>query len=122
MELKEFVQNVLTDLIDGVEEVRNSSQRDLRLSRNVQSNQTIEFDIALTVEEEKSNTTEGKLTGKGNIKVASINGNVKSQSENSNNTTHTSRIKFGVYVDERTNDEKEKNSNAARQAMTDLTS
>ena len=65
MELKEFTKKVLKDLIDGVEEVRKDSSRDLRLTSN-SSYRTVEFDVAVTVESELS----GKASG--GIKVLSF--------------------------------------------------
>lgn len=54
MELKEFVQNVLSDLVTAVEDTRATSIRDMYLTSNSQTGQTVEFDIAVTVED---NTT-----------------------------------------------------------------
>ena len=50
MELKEFVKNVLKDLVEAVEETRVNSNRDMHLGSG-KENRTVEFDIAVTVED-----------------------------------------------------------------------
>lgn len=100
MELKEFVKNVLTDLVGSVEEVRNESKRDMRLS-NTKENRTIEFDIAVTVEDSTANS------GKAGIKIYKViegGGDISKESKNSS----VSRIKFGVNIDESTKEEHDK--------------
>jgi hypothetical protein len=92
MEIKEFVKNVLKDLVDAVEEVRRDSSRDMKLSSHKESNQTVEFDIAVTVED----TTAG--SGKAGIKIFQMiegGGEMSKESKNSS----VSRIKFGIYID-----------------------
>lgn len=56
MELKDFVKNVLIDLVNAVEETRSESCRDMSLRSNTQTGQSIEFDIAVTVEDTASKT------------------------------------------------------------------
>jgi hypothetical protein len=92
MELKQFVKNVLKDLVDAVEEVRHESTRDMKLSSHKESNQTVEFDIAVTVED----STTG--TGKAGIKVFQIiegGGELSKEQKNSS----VSRVKFGVHIE-----------------------
>ncbi len=97
MELKEFVKNVLKDLVDAVEETRRESSRDMRLDSN-KDTRTVEFDIAVTVEDATSSS------GKAGIKVFQIiegGGDVSKEYKNSS----VSRVKFGVYVDTLTKEE-----------------
>ena len=91
MELKEFVKSVLKDVVDAVEETRKESSRDMHLNAG-KDERTVEFDIAVTVED----VTGG--TGKAGIKVFSViegGGELSKELKNSS----ASRIKFGVYVD-----------------------
>lgn len=97
MELKEFVKKVLTDLVDAVEESRESSSRDMRLTANANT-RTVEFDIAVSAEE----STGG--SGKAGIRVLQFveaGGNITSESKNST----VSRVQFGVHIDTMTKDE-----------------
>jgi hypothetical protein len=96
MELKEFVKKVLTDLVQGVEEARSASPRDMHLYDK--ENKTVEFDIAVTVEDID------KTSGKAGIRVLQFveaGGDVAKEIKNST----VSRVKFGVYVGGRTKGE-----------------
>lgn len=98
MELKEFVKSVLKDLVEGVEEVRKESSRDMTLASHKESNQTVEFDIAVTVEDATSGT------GSAGIKVFQIiegGGEISKEMKNSS----VSRVKFGVKIDPWTKDQ-----------------
>ena len=98
MELKEFVKSVIKDVVDAVEETRRESSRDMHLASHKDSNQTVEFDIAVTVED---NTTG---SGKAGIKVFQLiegGGEVSREAKNSS----ISRIKFGVYISTITKEE-----------------
>lgn len=91
MELKDFIKKVLADLVNSVEEVRSESHRDMHLT-STKENRTVEFDIAVTVED----STAG--SGKAGIKIFQIiegGGEVSKESKNSS----VSRIKFGVHID-----------------------
>jgi len=91
MELKDFIKKVLTDLVDAVEETRSASVRDMRLSNNIE-NRTVEFDIAVSVEDVNSKS------GKAGIRVlqfAEAGGDISKETKNST----VSRVKFGVNVD-----------------------
>lgn len=101
MQLKEFIKNALQDIINGVEDVRTDSVRDVRLTSNKEKDQTVEFDIAVTVE--SNNSTEAG----GGIKVFQViqaEGAMTMETKNSSIT----RIKFGVHVEPLTKDEREK--------------
>ena len=106
MELKEFVKNVLKDLVDAVEEVRNESVRNMHLESN-NDTRTVEFDIAVTVEDAKS------LSGKAGIKVFQIiqgGGDVSKEYKNSS----VSRVKFGVNIERVTKKETQEMLNQYR--------
>lgn len=114
MDLKEFVKNVLKDLVDAVEEVRKESSRDMTLYSHKESNQTIEFDIAVTAEDSLGGT------GKAGIKVFKmIEGGGEISKESKNSTV--SRIKFGVHIDTLTKQEQAeiKTYNSRRNVLED---
>lgn len=91
MELKEFVKSILKDVTEAVEESRGTLARDMYLDSS-KDQRTVEFDIAVTVED----ATAG--TGKAGIKVFQLiegGGEVSRESKNSS----VSRIQFGVHID-----------------------
>jgi hypothetical protein len=91
MELKEFVKSILKDVTEAVEESRGTLARDMYLDSN-NNQRTVEFDIAVTVED----STTG--TGKAGIRVFQLiegGGEVSKEAKNSS----VSRIQFGVHVD-----------------------
>ena len=97
MELKDFIKKVLTDLTESVEEIRSESNRDMCLV-STKENRTVEFDIAVTVEDATASS------GKAGIKVFQViegGGDVSKESKNSS----VSRIKFGVHISESTKKE-----------------
>ncbi len=97
MELKEFVKSVLKDVVGAVEETRQESSRDMFLN-SVGEQRTVEFDIAVTVEDSTS------ASGKAGIKVFSvIEGGGETLKELKNSSV--SRIKFGVHIDRWTKQE-----------------
>ncbi|MBP6944945.1 hypothetical protein KBD61_00475 [Patescibacteria group bacterium] len=97
MELKEFVGQVLRDLVDAVEHTRTNSTRDMHLT-NGKEDRTVEFDIAVSVE----NSSE--RNGKAGIRVlefAEAGGEMSKQNKNST----VSRVRFGVHIDTLTKQE-----------------
>lgn len=91
MELKEFVKSILKDVTEAVEESRGTLARDMYLDSS-KDQRTVEFDIAVTVEDSTSGS------GKAGIRVFKLiegGGEVSSEQKNSS----VSRIKFGVHVD-----------------------
>ncbi|MDO8662907.1 MAG: hypothetical protein Q7K98_06790 [Candidatus Omnitrophota bacterium] len=100
MELKEFVKKVLTDLVQGVEDARNNSVRDMKLYDK--ENKTVEFDIAVTVED--IDTKSGKA-GIRVLQFAEAGGDIAKEIKNST----VSRIKFGVYIRTETKEEEARN-------------
>jgi hypothetical protein len=99
MELKPFIKVALRDIIEAVEEVRNdpSSNRDMYLT-TAGSNRTIEFDIAVTVED---STAIGGHAGIKVFHVAEGGGELSKENRNSS----VSRIMFGVHIDRSTKQE-----------------
>ena len=100
MELKEFVNKVILNIVNAVDEAREKSVRNISL-RSSKDNRTIEFDVAVSVE----NTD--RKEGKAGIKVLEFiegGGNIEKGSKNSTVT----RIKFGVFVDTWTKEEQRK--------------
>ncbi len=92
MELKQFVKNVLKDLVEAVDEARTESSRDLHLTSHKETNQTVEFDIAVSAEDAT------KTGGKAGVRVLHFvegGGDISKEIKSST----VSRIKFGVYID-----------------------
>lgn len=90
MKLKEFVKSVLTDLVEAVEETRESAVRDMQLASS-KDNRTVEFDIAVTIEDKTG--TSGRA-GINVLKIVEGGGTINKETNNST----VSRIKFGVYI------------------------
>lgn len=97
MELKEFIKGILRDIVDAVEEARTEGSRDMYLDSG-KEDRTVEFDIAVTVEDSTSGT------GKAGIKVFQMiegGGELSREAKNSS----VSRICFGIHVDRWTKEE-----------------
>ena len=97
MELKDFVKKVLLDLVQAVEEVRNESVRDMRLS-NHKDKRTVEFDIAVSAESSSG------VSGKAGVRVlqfAEAGGDINKEAKNST----VSRVRFGIDIDSLTKEE-----------------
>ena len=117
MELKEFTKNVLKDLIDAVEEVRKGSTRDLHLA-STKDTRTVEFDVAVSVENEVSGEISGEISG--GIKVLSFF-QIKGDTNGSTKNATISRVKFGVSIDEITKEEEKQNEIETDYAIKALT-
>ena len=97
MNIQEFVKSVLIDIDRAVEEARKEAKRHITFS-STKDNRTVEFDIAVTVEERDS------ISGKAGVRVLSlIESGGEINKENKNSTI--SRIKFGVYISTMTKSE-----------------
>jgi len=92
MELKEFVKSVLKDLVEAVDEARTESLRDLYLTSHKETNQTVEFDIAVSAEDA---TKSGGKAGVHVLHFVEGSGDISKEVKSST----ISRIKFGVYID-----------------------
>jgi hypothetical protein len=106
MELREFVTTVLSDLVNAVEDADKESVRSIHLSQNT-SNRTVEFDIAVTAENEFSSG------GKAGVKVINFF-EIKGGAEGATRNSTVSRIQFGVTIDTST---KEQHAQFASQAV-----
>ena len=109
MDLKSFTKQALTDILSAVEEVRNESDRDLRIVDSA-SNRSVEFDVAVTVEKQTTTDVEG------GIKVMSFAQASGKVSQTDMNAT-VSRIRFGVSVDFRTKKEEWEYKNIIRSGI-----
>ncbi len=98
MDLKNFIESVLTQLDSAVSGARKNTARDIAFS----DGKNIEFDIAVTVETNDSSTKEGA------IKVFEfLKAGIDSSVEDKNKTI--SRIKFSLQVEGLTKTEVVKN-------------
>lgn len=91
MEIKEFVEKVLADLVSAVDTASSRSTRTITLAETKET-RTVEFDIAVSVEENQS------IDGKAGIKVlhfVEAGGSVNQE----NRSSTVSRVRFGVTVD-----------------------
>ena len=89
---------MIVDIVEAVEEASAESKREIKLDDVEEKARTIEFDVAVTVE----NNIEG--TGKAGIKVVQfIQGEGEISKEVRNSTV--SRVKFGVRVGSWTKEE-----------------
>ena len=94
MELKEFIKNALNDILAGVEDVRVSAVRDIRVEGD-KDKSAIEFEVAVTVENDNTAKSGGKITVLSLLQAAG-----ESTKEYKNSSV--SKIKFGIYVDRET--------------------
>lgn len=117
MELKEFIKETLIEIIKGVDEAKNSLNKDgslicppiPRFDHNQTSShkmthnglfcENVEFDLAVTVEEKSSKKVEAEAAGKGEfLKVIGVSASMNGVYDNSNNNMTTNRIKFKVPI------------------------
>jgi hypothetical protein len=94
MELQEFVSKAISDIVNATKTANEQSERDVKLA-SLDSNRTIEFDVAVSVEEK----VEGGA--KGGIKVWGLLEASGGKSKEAVNST-VSRLRFGVNVDPKT--------------------
>jgi len=100
MDLKEFIKSVLVDINAGVDEARVLTSREIMFT-NSKDKRTVEFDIAVTVEE-----TDAK-SGKAGVRVLQLVEGGGEISKSAKNST-ISRISFGLNIDSWTKEEQEK--------------
>jgi len=96
MQLKAFVKETIKNLVDAVQESGNELEREISITRP-QDNKCIEFDIAITYEASSKK-------GIGIEVIKFIGGKVETEAKD----LHSNRIKFGVYIDSETKDQREK--------------
>ena len=93
MEIKEFVKNIIIDLDQAISEATNKTSREVYFT-DKGDNRTVEFDIAVSVED-----TGDKQAG-AKIKVLELIELGGSGSKKNKNST-VSRIKFGINISPR---------------------
>lgn len=94
MQLKEFIEGTIEDIVGAVENISNKMNREMHIAKP-DDNKSIEFDIAVT--------TETTAKGEAEIKVLStiLNSNLGGEIKQG----EASRIKFGVYVNSKNNEQ-----------------
>jgi len=92
MNLKDFINETITSIVDGLKDATSQIGREVSLvGSESTAHRHIEFDVAVSVEQS------GKTEGGGKIKVLSfVEAGGDKTSETKNSTI--SRIKFGVVV------------------------
>jgi hypothetical protein len=101
MELKDFIEKVLGDIVTSVDNASKNLSRKVWLNPSNDS-RVIEFDVAVTAEEIMGGSTQAK----GSVKVMSLigmdaEGQVKAEVKNSS----VSRVRFGVHVSHQTKEQ-----------------
>jgi hypothetical protein len=92
MDIKEFVSETLSQIIDGVVDAQGRSQpRSAVVAPFYGCRQNVRFDVAVTVAEGK------EVTGKAGISVWSIGAGGSAKSETSSSTV--SRIQFEIPIE-----------------------
>lgn len=92
MELREFINQAINDIVLAVDSSSEAASREICLD-DQKNDRSIEFDIAVTVENN---------LGGGHIKVLSF---LEVGAESGSKNTTVTRIKFGVNVSKRTKEE-----------------
>ena len=92
MDIKEFVSETLSQIIDGVVDAQQQTKgKNAVVAPHYAYQQKVGFDVAVTVVESM------EKTGKAGITVWSIGGGVSGKSETSSSTV--SRIKFEIAIE-----------------------
>ena len=92
MDVKEFVSETLSQIIDGIVDVQQrTKEKGAVVAPHHDFRQKVSFDVAVTVIEGK------ETTGKAGISVWSIGGGISGKSEMSSSTV--SRIKFEIPIE-----------------------
>jgi hypothetical protein len=103
MDLETFVKESLMQVVRAVDSASDESVRSIRLTDSKGGDRTVEFDIAVAVENDK------KVSGKAGIKVLQFAGADTSLEKGNKNSTVT-RIKFGVHIEWSTKQEQERDA------------
>ena len=104
MDVKEFVKETLRQIVEGVKEIQSEVAGKSQVAPIGDKREKVEFDIAVTVEDEKSS---GKGAG---LSVFHFRAGIDGQASASTSIVH--RIKFSVSVDFESKEEQ-----AARKAQ-----
>jgi hypothetical protein len=91
MDIKLFVKETLQQIVEGVKEIQSEVATKAQIAPIGNQREKVEFDIAVTVEEEK---TKDKRAG---LSVYCIKAGAGGQTSASTSTVH--RIKFSVGID-----------------------
>ena len=91
MDVKEFVKETLQQIVEGVREAKNETADNCQIAPVGDQREKVEFDIAVTAEDEKSS---GKGAG---LSVFHFRAGIDGQTSASTSIVH--RIKFSVGVD-----------------------
>lgn len=111
MNLQEFVKDVLVSLDKAVDDARASMNRSISFAYT-QDHRTVEFDIAVSVEETNAKS------GKAGIRVLQLaEGGGELSQENKN--ASVSRIRFGVFISSSTKHEDAMRDAQVNQQRTD---
>jgi len=109
MDIKEFVKETLRQIVEGVREVQSEVADKSQIAPISNRREKVEFDIAVTVEEEK---TKDKKAG---LSVYCLKAGAGGQTSASTSTMH--RIKFSVDIDFESKNEKERREASNREEI-----
>ncbi len=93
MKLDEFITNVLKDIEKGLKNAENVTEKYYFI--NPSDNGGVKFDIAVTVSDLKSSTTEGSAKA-GFVQV--LGAGLETKFENKEENSKVSRIQFTVFI------------------------
>jgi len=109
MDVREFVSETLRQIVEGVREAKNETADKCQIAPVGNQREKAEFDIAVTVDEEKT-----KEKGAG-LSVCGLKAGAIGQSTVSTNTVH--RIKFSVSIDFESKGEEEQRNAKSREEV-----
>lgn len=112
MDIKEFIKETLRQLAEGVKEVQSEVANKSQIAPIGNQSEKVEFDIAVTVEEEK---TKDKKAG---LSVYCIKAGAGGQTLSSTSTEH--RIRFSVGINFESESEKESREAALKKHYQNL--
>ena len=96
MDLKNFISQTLTNIVQGVDEANKTSKR-FKLAttahRQYGEGQEVDFDVAVMVSQDSQGSVDGKI----GVALASIGGDIKSTELNQN----IHKIKFKIFITEK---------------------
>jgi len=102
MKLDEFVSNVLKDIDKGLQQAKETTDRDYSLQTSQSSG--VDFDIAVTT----TYTSDLKAEGKAKVGIVEVLGaGVGATINDKNEKSEVSRVKFCIYVPPSTQKESE---------------
>lgn len=103
MKIKQFIQEALLNIVEGVNEANSKHPGRFKIIGVQRHNKErtdgafVEFDISVVVE----NTSSGKAGTKiGSSILNVVSGNVSSEIRQNNTSQDTHRLKFNIYISE----------------------